>query len=68
MLSIIQVIIGILLVVVILLQQRGASVGGVFGGGGEVYGVKRGAEKVLLYVTIGLAAVFMLLGIAQLFV
>jgi len=63
-LNIVQLVIAVILMVVILIQNRGASLGGIFGGGGEgnVYRTKRGAEKVLFISTIVLAILF--LGIA----
>ena len=40
------------------MQNRGSGVSGVFGGGGEVYRAKRGAEKLLFNGTIVLAVLF----------
>lgn len=54
-----QVVLAFLLITAILLQSRGAGLGGVFGGGGEVYRTKRGAEKYLLVLTGVLAALFL---------
>ena len=56
-------IVSILLVVVILMQNRGSGVSGVFGGEGNVYRTKRGAEKFLYYSTIVLAILFFGIGI-----
>lgn len=42
----------------ILLQAKGAGLGAVFGGEGNVYRTKRGAEKVLFIATIVLAIIF----------
>lgn len=68
-LTILQVIVGALLGALILMQQKGAGVGGVFGGGGgEVYGVKRGAERVMFIATIVLSSIFLALGFAQVLV
>lgn len=60
-LNIVQLVIAIALIILILIQNRGASLGGVFGGGGEgnVYRTKRGAEKVLFISTIVLATLFL---------
>lgn len=57
------IVISILLTTVILLQQRGAGAGGVFGGSGEVYRTKRGADKILFYITIGLCVLFFGIGL-----
>lgn len=61
-LNIAQLVIAVILIILILFQNRGASLGGVFGGEGNVYRTKRGAEKVLFISTIVLAVLF--LGIA----
>ncbi len=61
---IIQIILGILLILVILLQQKGSGLGSSFGGGDlSFYRTKRGAEKLLFYVTIGLSTTFILLSL-----
>lgn len=56
-------VVSILLILVILLQNRGSGVSGVFGGEGNVYRTKRGAEKFLFYTTIVLAVLFFGIGI-----
>ncbi len=56
--KIIQIIIAILLITVILLQNRGTGLSGVFGGGGNVYMAKRGAEKILFWATVILSVLF----------
>lgn len=58
--SIIQIILGILLIVVIIIQQKGSGLGTSFGGDMSFYRTKRGAEKLLFYATIGLALAFIL--------
>lgn len=67
-LNIIQIVIAILLTATILLQQRGSEVGGAFGGGGEIYFKKRGAEKFLFIATIILAILFILSAIFRMIV
>lgn len=57
-LNIIQIALGILLVAVILLQKQGSGLSGAFGGEGEFYHTKRGAEKFLFVSTIVLSALF----------
>ncbi len=54
----IQMGLSVLLIASILLQQRGAGLSGTFGGGGMEYSTKRGAEKVLFYATVVIAALF----------
>lgn len=63
-----QVVVGILLMAAILLQARGASLGETFGGSGVFYGTRRGPEKVLYYLTIVLAVIFVAASFVVLFV
>jgi len=63
-----QVIIGILLMAAVLLQARGASLGETFGGSGVFYGTRRGPERVLYYITVILAVLFVATSFAILFV
>ena len=58
--QIIQIIISIALVVVILVQAKGTGgLGGIFGGEGRgVYRTRRGVERTLFLVTIGLSLAF----------
>lgn len=55
-----QIIISILLIISVLAQQRGSGLSATFGGGGEVFTGKRGAEKVLFNATIILTVLFLL--------
>ena len=48
----------VLLVVVILMQNQGAGLGGAWGGEGNFYRSKRGAEKALFIGTIVLSVIF----------
>lgn len=64
-LNIIQIVIATLLTISILLQHRGTSLGGAFGGEGNVYRSRRGAEKFLFYATIVLAIIFVGLVVAN---
>lgn len=54
----IQIALSILLGSAILLQQRGTGLGAAFGAEGNVFRTKRGIEKGLFYLTIGLAVIF----------
>lgn len=58
--SLVQIILGVLLILVIIIQQKGSGLGGSFGGDMSFYRTKRGAEKLLFYITIGLSAAFIL--------
>ena len=57
-LSIVEIITAVLMTVAILMQAKGAGLGAVFGGEGNVYRTKRGAEKVLFYATIVMGVIF----------
>lgn len=52
MLNIIQIILAIPLITAILIQSKGSGLSGIFGGEGNVYLTKRGAEKTLFIFTI----------------
>ena len=62
-----QIIVSVILVALIAIQQKGTALGAGFGGGGEVYSAKRGAQKKMHYATIAFAAIFLVLGILNLF-
>lgn len=51
-LTISQITISIILTILILLQQRGTALGSAFGGSGESYLSRRGAEKKIFWLTI----------------
>lgn len=63
-----QIAVSIILIVLIAIQQRGAALGAGFGGGGEVYSTKRGAQKKIYYATIALATVFLVLGVLNILI
>jgi preprotein translocase subunit SecG len=58
-----QIVVSIALVILVAIQQRGSSLGSAFGGGGEVYSTRRGAQKNIYYATIAAATLFIVLGI-----
>lgn len=64
----IQIVIAVALMASILMQHRGTSLGGAFGGEGNVYRSRRGAEKFLFYVTIVLAIAFVGLAVVNILV
>lgn len=66
-LGIIEIILAVLLIIAILVQQRGVGLGAAFGGEGNVYRKKRGAEKMILYFTVVLAVSFLGVAFANLF-
>ncbi len=65
-LQIVTIIIAVLLAVSILLQQRGSGLGDAFGGDSSVFTSRRGAEKVLYYLTIIFGVSFVVLALLQL--
>ncbi|HDQ72164.1 MAG TPA: preprotein translocase subunit SecG [Chloroflexi bacterium] len=61
-LNIVQIIVSIALIAVILLQVKSGGLGGVFGGAETaVYKKRRGVERTLFNVTIGLSVTFFLI-------
>jgi preprotein translocase subunit SecG len=66
----VQIIISIALIAIILVQAKGqGGLGGIFGGeGAGVYRTRRGVEKTLFHVTIGLALVFFSISIVSVLV
>ncbi len=65
-LQIVSMIVSILLIVLILMQVKGGGLGDLLGGSGESGGItrtRRGLEKTLFQVTIGLAIAFMTVAI-----
>ena len=58
------IITSIALIVSVILQSKGAGLGGLTGGDtGGVFTARRGIEKVLFWVTIGLSVLFFILAI-----
>lgn len=58
-LNIAQIIISVALIVAVLLQIKTSSLGGIFGGAeSAVYRTRRGAERILFHITIGLSIAF----------
>ena len=64
--SLIQIVIGVLLVLIIIIQQKGTGLGGTFGGDLGFYRTKRGAERLLFYATFVLSVLFILLALVGL--
>ena len=66
-LSIIQIILGVVLIGLILLQTKGAGLGSAFGGEIAFYQTRRGVEKLLFYLTIIVSALFLVISLIGLF-
>lgn len=63
-----QIGVAVLLGTAILIQQKGTGLSSAFGGEGGFYRTKRGFEKILLWLTILLAALFIGIGIATIII
>jgi len=62
--TVLQILVPICLIVAILLQMQGSGLSKTFGGGGgEFYRSKQSIEKVLMWATVILAAVFGLISL-----
>lgn len=64
-LQLLQIVAASILVISILLQGGGTGLSSPFGGGGESFRTRRGVEKILFYITIGAAAIFVFTVIAN---
>jgi preprotein translocase subunit SecG len=62
-LYIVQIVLSVALVALVLLQTKG-GLGGLFGGEGSVARRRRGVEKTLFQITIGVSIVFFLSALA----
>jgi preprotein translocase subunit SecG len=68
-LNIAQIITSVALIVAVLLQIRSSGLGGIFGGTETaVYRTRRGAERVLFNITIGLSIAFFVITILNVIV
>jgi preprotein translocase subunit SecG len=68
-LNIAQIITSVALVAVILLQVRSGGLGGVFGGTeSSVYKTRRGVERTLFNITVGLSIAFFIITILNVIV
>lgn len=63
------IITSITLIISVILQSKGAGLGGFVGGdSGSVFTARRGVEKTLFWVTIGLSILFFILAIVTVIV
>jgi preprotein translocase subunit SecG len=63
------IITSIALIISVIFQSKGAGLGGLTGADtGGVYSVRRGIERTLFYVTIGLSVLFFILAILAIFI
>lgn len=65
-LSIAQIVLSVALIAAIILQSKSAGLGGLTGGDmGGVFRARRGIERTLFYVTIGLSVAFFVVAIVN---
>ncbi len=68
-LNIAQIVLSVALILAILFQSKGAGLGGLTGGDtGGVYRARRGVERTLFLVTIGLSVLFFIVAIVNVIV
>ncbi len=69
-LQFVQILTSIALIVVIILQAQGQGLGGLFGGGDSmgIAKTRRGLERTLFQITVGLAVAFLANAIIQLLI
>lgn len=60
-----SIVISVLLIILILLQVKGGGIGSLLGGeaGGGIARTRRGLEKTLFQITVGLSAAFLIIAI-----
>ena len=63
----VQIILSIALIALVMLQSKGGSLSRMFGGEGGVYKTRRGVEKTLFNVTIGLVLAFFVFSVLSVF-
>ncbi len=63
-LNLAQIVVSIALIALILLQTKGAALGGMFGGtDSSIHKTRRGLEKTVFNVTIGISVLFFLMAL-----
>ncbi len=68
-LNIALVLISVALIISVILQSKGAGLGGLTGADtGGIFTARRGVEKTLFWVTIGLSVLFFVLAVASVIV
>ena len=65
-LSVAQIILSVAMIAAIILQSKSAGLGGLSGGDtGGVFRARRGVERTLFFITIGLAVAFFIVALAN---
>lgn len=63
---VLQIIISVTLIALIAIQGKGGGLGSSFGGGITTFSKRRGVEKFVFNLTIGVAGVFLILSVVNL--
>lgn len=63
--NIIQISIAIIVILLVLVQQKGAGLGNVFGGEGNIYTARRGAERIIFIGTIIFSSLFLIIAVVN---
>lgn len=63
-----NIVISISLIVLIMMQGKGSGLGSAWGGSGEMFQTRRGLEKWILRLTIGLTILFFIVSITNLLI
>ncbi len=63
-----QIVMSVVLIGLILIQGKGTGLSGVFGGEGNVFRTKRGAERVIYIATIVVVILFFAVALANVYV
>ncbi len=64
----IQIILAVLLIILVLLQVKGAGIGSTFGESFNLYQTRRGVEKMIFYLTIIIAGLFLVASVTRLLI
>ena len=64
-LNIVQVILSVALIALVILQSKGGGLSRMMGGGGGIYKTRRGFEKTLFNITLGVIVTFFLFSIVS---
>lgn len=64
----IELVVALGLIGSILIQAKGTGLSASFGGGGEFYQSRRGVEKIVTYLTVGLTVLFAVISVILLVV
>lgn len=64
----IAIILSALIIVLVLIQGRGAGLGSAWGGSGETFQTRRGVERWVMRLTVGLTFLFLLLSFVNLLI